>query len=84
MNHTPRNKQGHIGGPSLWADEPAEAAPPLLAGALREDEPFLWADEYTDDVHSLLEENARLRGLLVRPSGLIGRNVIRRNVVPVR
>ena len=84
MNHTPRNKQGHIGGPSLWADEPAEDAPPLLAGALRENEPFLWADEYTDDVHSLLEENARLRGLLVRPSGLIGRNVIRRNVVPVR
>ena len=84
MNHTPRNKQGHIGGPSLWADEPADDAPPLLAGALREDEPSLWVDEYTDDVHSLLEENARLRGLLVRPSGPIRGNVIRRNVVPVR
>jgi hypothetical protein len=47
MNHTPRNKQGHIGGPSLWADEPADDGLPLLAGALREDAPSLWV---TDDV----------------------------------
>jgi hypothetical protein len=79
MNHPPLNKQGHIGGPSLWADGPAHDALPLLEGALREDEPPLWADEYTDDVHSLLEENARLRGFLVRLSDLI-----RRNIVPVR
>jgi hypothetical protein len=79
MNHTPLNKEGHIGGPSLWADVPADDALPLLAGALREDEQSLWVDEYTDDLHSLLEENARLRGLLVRLSDLI-----RRNVVPVR
>jgi hypothetical protein len=34
MNHTPRNKQRHIGGPSLWTDEPADDGLPLLAGAL--------------------------------------------------
>jgi len=79
MNHPQRNNQGHTGGPSLWADEPAGDALPLLEGALREDEPSLWVDEYTDDVHSLLEENARLRGLLVQLSDLI-----RRNVVPAR
>ena len=66
MNHPPRNKQRHISGPSLWADEPAADALPPLEGALREDEPFLHLDEHTDDVHSLLEENARLRGVLVR------------------
>jgi hypothetical protein len=79
MNRPPQNRQGHIGGPSLWVDEPAGDALPLLEGALREDEPSLWVDEYTDDVHSPLEENARPRGFLVRRSDLI-----RRNVVPVR
>jgi hypothetical protein len=79
MNHTPRNKEGHIGGPSLWVDVPADDALPLLAGAVREDESSLLVDGHTDQVHSLLEENARLRGLLVRLSDLI-----RRNVVPVR
>ena len=54
MNHPPRNTQGHIGGPSLWADKPADDALPLLEGALREDELSLWVDEYTNDVHSLL------------------------------
>ena len=38
-------------------------------------EPSLWADEHTEDVQSLLEENARLRGLLVQLSDLIRRNV---------
>jgi hypothetical protein len=48
MNHTPRNKQCHIGGPSLWADEPADDALPLLEGALREDEPSdFWFDYRT-------------------------------------
>jgi len=76
MDHPPQNKQGHTGGPSLWADEPADDALSLLEGALREDEPSLWVDEYTDDVHSLLEENARLRGFLVQLSDLIRRNVV--------
>ena len=38
-------------------------------------EPSLWDDEHTEDVQSLLEENARLRGLLVQLSDLIRRNV---------
>jgi hypothetical protein len=78
MNHPPRNKQSCSGEPSLWAHEPTDDALPLLEDALREDEPSLWvdADEHTDDVHSLLEENARLRGLLVQLSDLIRRNVV--------
>jgi hypothetical protein len=77
MNHPPRKNHGHSDAPSLWADEPVDDALLLLEGALREDE--LRADEYTDDVHSLLEENARLRGFLVQLSDLI-----RKNVIPAR
>ena len=75
MNQPPRNKQGRPSEPTLWADDPADHALPLLEDALREDEPSLWVDEHTDDVHSLLEENARLRVLLVQLSDLIRRNV---------
>ena len=75
MNHPPQNKLGRPCEPSLWANEPADDALPLLEDALREDESSLWADEHADDVHSLLEENARLRGLLVQLSDLIRRNV---------
>jgi hypothetical protein len=75
--YPPRDKQGHPGEPSLWADEPTDDALSLLVeNALRGDEPALWGDEHTDDVHSLLEENARLRGLLVQISDLIRRNVV--------
>jgi hypothetical protein len=76
MNHPQRNKQGRPGGPSLWANESADDALPLLEDALREDESALRGDEHSDDVHLLLEENARLRGLLVQLSDLIRRNVI--------
>jgi hypothetical protein len=76
MNNPPRNKQGRPGEPSLWANKPADDALPPLEDALREDEPSLVVDEHTDDVHSLLEENARLRGLLVQLSDLIRRNVV--------
>jgi hypothetical protein len=75
MNHPPQNKQGRSGEPSFWADEPAEDAL-LLEDALRGDEPSLWADEHTDDIRALLEENARLRGLLVQLSDLIRRNIV--------
>ena len=54
-----RDKQGRLGEPSLWARERTED----------------WADEHTEDVQSLLEENARLRGLLVQLSDLIRKNV---------
>jgi hypothetical protein len=76
MNQPPRNKQGRPGEPTLWADEPTDHALPLLEDVLREDEPSLWVDEHTDDVHSLREENARLRGLLVQLSDIICRNVL--------
>jgi hypothetical protein len=76
MNHPPRNKQGRPGEPSLWGNEPADDALPLLEDALREDEPSPWVDQHTDDVHSLLEENARLRVLLAQLSDLIRRNVV--------
>jgi hypothetical protein len=76
MNNPPRNKQGRPGEPSLWANKPADDALPPLEDALREDEPSLGVDEHTDDVHSLIEENARLRGLLVQLSDLIRRNVV--------
>jgi hypothetical protein len=72
-DHLPRDKRGSLGGPSLWADEPAGDA---LADALLEAEPALCGDEHTDEVHLLLEENARLRGLLVQLSDLIRRNVV--------
>jgi len=48
----------------------------LEENALEGDEPSLWGHEQTEDVHSLLEENARLRGLLVQVSDLIRRNVL--------
>jgi hypothetical protein len=57
--YSQREKQGRLGEPSLWARESNED----------------WADEHTEDVQSLLEENARLRGLLVQLSDLIRRNV---------
>jgi hypothetical protein len=68
----PRNKQGRSGEPSLWLDEPADDALLILEDALRGDEQ---AHEHTGDMPSLLEENARLRGLLVQLSDLIRRNV---------
>jgi hypothetical protein len=40
------------------------------------DEPSLRDEEHTEDVRSLREENARLRGLLVQLSNLICKNVV--------
>jgi hypothetical protein len=72
-----RNKQGRLGERSLRAHEPTDDALLVLEeNALQGDEPSLWGDEHTEDVHSLLEENARLRGLLVQLSDLIRRNVV--------
>ena len=75
--HPQRNQQGHLGEQSLRADETADRARLVLEeNALEGDEPSLWGYEHTEDVHSLLEENARLRGLLVQVSDLIRRNVL--------
>ena len=42
---------------------------------VREDGPSAGDDDQADDMLSLLEENARLRGLVVKLSSLILRNV---------
>ncbi len=70
------DKQAHLAKPSLWVAEPADNSLSLLENALREDEPPLWDGEHTEEVYSLLEENARLRGLLVQLSNLIRKNVV--------
>jgi hypothetical protein len=76
MSHPPQIRLINLGDPSFWADESTDDALSLLGDALREDEPSPAGDEHNDDVHSLLEENARLRGLLVELSELIRRNVV--------
>ena len=69
-DHSPRDKQAHLAKPSLWVAEPAGEQ------ALRQHEPSLWDGEHTEDVNSLIAENARLRGLVVQLSNLILKNVI--------
>ena len=66
IEHLLRNKQRRLAETSLRVDENTDCAVSLLEGALRGDEPSLWGDEHNDDMHSLLEENARLRRLLVQ------------------
>jgi hypothetical protein len=75
-DHPPRDKQAYLAKPSLWVAEPTDDSLSLLENALREDEPSLRDDEHTEDVHSLREENARLRGLVVQLSHLICKNVV--------
>ena len=75
-DHPPRDKQAHLAKPSLWVAEPGDNSLSLLENALRGDEPSLWDGEHTEDVYSLIEENARLRGLVVQLSTLILKNVI--------
>jgi hypothetical protein len=77
IHHPPRSTQRRPGGPSLWADEPTDDALSLLEEhTLRGDEPTLCSNEHADNVHPLLEENARLRGLVARLSDLIRKNVV--------
>ena len=68
-------EQAHLAKPSLLVTEPADDFLSLLENALRGDEPSLRNDEHTEDVRSLREENARLRGLVVQLSNLICKNV---------
>ncbi len=75
-DHLPRDAQAHLAKPSLWVAEPTDNSLSLLEDALREDEPSLRDEEHTEDVRSLREENARLRGLLVQLSNLICKNVV--------
>ena len=74
-DHSPRDKQAHLARPSLWVAEPADDSFSLLENALRGDEPSLWDNNgHTEDVRSLIDENARLRGLVVQLSTLIPKN----------
>jgi hypothetical protein len=66
IDHPPRGKQAHVDQPSLWLVKPADVSLSLLEDALRGDEPSHWDDERSDDMHALLEENARLRRLLAQ------------------
>jgi hypothetical protein len=75
-DHLPRDAQAQLAKPSLWVAEPTDDSLSLLEDALREDEPSLRDEEHTEDVRSLREENARLRGLLVQLSNLICKNVV--------
>ena len=72
----PPRDQAYPAKPPLWVAEPVDDSLSLLENALREDEPSLRDDEHTEDVHSLREENARLRGLVVQLSHLICKNVV--------
>ena len=74
-DHPPRDEQARLAKPSLWTEPAGEPRSPL-ENALRGDEPSLWDGEHTEDVNSLIEENARLRGLVVQLSNLIQKNVI--------
>jgi hypothetical protein len=76
IDHPPRDEQAHLSNPSPWVAEPADDSLSLLGNALRGDESSIWDDEHTEDVRSLLEENARLRGALVQLSALICKNVV--------
>lgn len=58
--------QGCLAELSLRVDETTDSAVSLSEGAFREDEPSLWGDEYSDEMFSLLEGNARRRRLLVQ------------------
>ena len=61
--HLPRNKQHRPAEPSLRVDENADCAVSLPE---ENDAASLWGDEHSYDMHSLLEENALLRRILVK------------------
>ncbi|HEX4210178.1 MAG TPA: hypothetical protein VHY56_07295 [Candidatus Binataceae bacterium] len=54
--------------PSLWVDIPVDDAFSLLENALREDHSRRGDEYHDDEVHSLREENARLRKLVAQLS----------------
>jgi hypothetical protein len=61
IEHLPRNKQRRPAEPSLRVDENTDCAVSL---PVENDAP--WGDEHSDAMHSLLEENALLRRMLVK------------------
>ena len=73
IEHLPRNTRRRPAEPSLWDDENTDGTVSLLE---KHDEALFEDDERGDDITSLLEENARLRGLLVKLSDLVLKNVV--------
>ena len=59
----PRNKERRPAEPSLRVDENTDRVVSLPE---ENDAPSLWGDEHSYDMHSLLEENALLRRILVK------------------
>jgi hypothetical protein len=64
--HLPPDTQGCLAELSPGVDETTDGAVSLPEGSFRGDEPSLWGDEYSDEMFSLLEGNARRRRLLVQ------------------
>ncbi len=60
IEHLPRNKQRRLAEPSLKVVENTDGV--VLPGAAA----TLWDDQHSDDMHSLLEENALLRRILIK------------------
>ena len=63
IEYLPRNKQRRPAEPSLRVDENTDWVVSLPE---ENDAPSLWGDEHSYDMHSLLEENALLRRILVK------------------
>jgi hypothetical protein len=63
IEHLLRNKQRRLAEPALRVDENTDCAVSLPK---ENDAPSLWGDEHSDDMQSLLEENALLRRMLVK------------------
>ena len=61
--HLPRNKERRPAEPPLRVDENTDWVVSLPE---ENDAPSLWGDEHSYDMHSLLEENALLRRILVK------------------
>ena len=75
IDHPPHTKRIRRSEPSLWADESADDALSLLGPALQGDGPADCVDDRADETNALLEENARLRGLVVKLTEIILRSV---------
>jgi len=63
IEHLQRHKQRRPAEPSLRVEENSDCA---VSVPQEHDAPSLWDDEHSDDMQSLLEENALLRRILVK------------------
>ena len=63
IEHLQRYRQRRLAEPSLRVDENTDRAASLPE---ENDAPSLWAEEHSDEMQALLEENALLRRILVK------------------